>query len=252
MASFQVLVKPSLALPNIRRPRIVGPVRKPHRDVPALQNAGDVDAVFGMSKGCVPNRFVRVTEGAEFVALILKEVRIDGPGANAVNARQLPNLGRVLDAVGEIPLHMQSDGRAYTRELMHVAGIAELLLNSVCGRWLNEFSESTSGVREPPRRDFNVESLQRLQDSFGPMRIHDPIFPEYERFTHCFRHCYNFLLIFVRFALQNSEKRNHAAKNRQGSLGAANCGLAALYHSLPFQRYDTHRKFRYAKQKNWI
>jgi hypothetical protein len=43
---------------------------------------------------------------------------------------------------------------------MHLARIAELFLGSGRRCWLNEFSETSAGIGESPRRQLNAECLK--------------------------------------------------------------------------------------------
>src|SRR5580658_5003627 len=167
MAGPQVVLKPAFALPDVGRSRIVGPVGEPHGDVSTVECASDFDTVLGVSNCDIPNRFVRVAEGTVFIALILKKVRIDGPGLHAIDARQSLDLSNALKAGREIPLHMQRNARTYPRQLMYPARVAKLLLDRGRGGRLRKFSEPSPGIRESPRRDFDGKAFQRSVDSFS-------------------------------------------------------------------------------------
>src|SRR5215467_7452238 len=91
------------ALPDVRATRIVRTVGKPERDIPAVQTARDLDAVFGVPQGTPSNGFIGIPERAVLVLLILKQIRIDRSGSNPVAGRAALDFLRALDAVGTIP-----------------------------------------------------------------------------------------------------------------------------------------------------
>ncbi len=55
---------------------------------------------------------------------------------------------------------------------MYLARIAELFLGSGGRCRLNEFSETSAGIRESPRRQLNAESLKRGKNLVTRRRIH--------------------------------------------------------------------------------
>ena len=110
----------------------------------------DFYAVDGVRQRLLAYRSVRVTKRAELITLILKQIRIDGAGPHAVPGSQLFDNAAALGAIRKIPQHVERNGRANARQRMHLAGIAELLLNCACRRRLNELAEPRARVREPP------------------------------------------------------------------------------------------------------
>jgi hypothetical protein len=107
------------------------------------------------------NRCVVVPERTPFVALILKQVRIDRSDPHAVLACESRDRLRIL-AGFEIPQHMYRDGRAASREAMHVSRIAQLVPEIDRRRVLEEFSEARAGVGKAPRGGFDREGFERL------------------------------------------------------------------------------------------
>jgi hypothetical protein len=76
-----------------------------------------------------PDLFRGIAEGTELVLLVLKEVGIDGAGANAKAALQCLDLGDIADAVGQIPEHMKSERGSYAGEAVDLGRVSELFLD---------------------------------------------------------------------------------------------------------------------------
>ena len=55
MRLLSAFLEPLLALPDIRRARIVGTVGKPHGNISAVQTPGDFDAVLRVLQGALAN-----------------------------------------------------------------------------------------------------------------------------------------------------------------------------------------------------
>ena len=73
----QPLFKPSLSLSDVRRTRVVRPVREPHGNIARPQAASAFNAVLHMLERAFPDSRVWITERAILILLILKKVRID-------------------------------------------------------------------------------------------------------------------------------------------------------------------------------
>src|SRR5215471_524069 len=111
------------------------------------------------------NRSIRVGKRSVFVNLVLEYVGVDRSGLDPVSSAPGRDLLRAPDPLGKIPQNMKGDRRANTRHPMHFGGITEFLL---CGRSrgrLQEFSEPSSGIGEPPGRNLNAECFQSLEYS---------------------------------------------------------------------------------------
>jgi hypothetical protein len=52
-------------------------------------------------------------------------------------------------------------------------GFAELSFDGRCGCGPGEFAQSAYPIREVPRRDFNVEALERQEEPFRLIGIHE-------------------------------------------------------------------------------
>ncbi len=74
---------------------------------------------------------VGIAERSVLVNLVLKHVGVDGAGAHAVRGGQRPHFSHVANAVRQIPKHVQRDRRAHAGPAVHLARIAELLLDGV-------------------------------------------------------------------------------------------------------------------------
>src|SRR5881409_54919 len=99
---------------------------------------------------------VRVAERPELVNLILEEVRVDRSGFDAVPFHQAGDLPGALDSVWEVPPHVQRQCRADASQRVHLARVAELLLDGGRRRRLHELAESRPGVGKTPRRQLDA------------------------------------------------------------------------------------------------
>src|SRR5580704_787196 len=172
MQRREVLFEPVLALPNIRRAGIVGPIREPQRDVPAAQAVCDVNALHAMLKGLLPDRFRGIAEGAKFVFLILKQVRIDGPNSYFVALCRGPDSLGVLGAAREIPQYVDRDSWSGAGERVDQSCIAELLFNRGRGCWLQVLAESCPCICKSPRWQFDPEVFKSFEDILSGDGIH--------------------------------------------------------------------------------
>src|ERR1700722_11316256 len=104
MSPPQILFKPKLSLPNVRRARIVRPVGKPQGDVAAVQMFPDLDGIFRVLQRMFPHAGIGVTKRSVLIGLILKEIRIDGTGTDAVATADFRDAGDALAAIRKVPL----------------------------------------------------------------------------------------------------------------------------------------------------
>ena len=58
---------------------------------------------------------------------------------------------------------------------MNLRGIAELFFDGRCGRSLDELSEAGAGIGESPGRQFNIEFVERLPNSFDCFIVHSEV-----------------------------------------------------------------------------
>src|SRR5439155_26704424 len=120
MQRLQALLEPAAPLPDVGRARIVRSVRKPERDVAALQRPRDRDAVLRVLERVRAHRLVRVAKRSELVDLILKDVRIDRTGLDAGTRGECRDLAGALDTARKIPEDVQRDGGTHARQRMHL------------------------------------------------------------------------------------------------------------------------------------
>ena len=57
------------------------------------------------------NRRVRVAKRTEFILLVLKQIRIDGAGANAEPLLQIAQFSHISYAIRQVPQYMQRNRR---------------------------------------------------------------------------------------------------------------------------------------------
>ena len=131
-----------------------------------------------------------VAEGAELVFLILKEIGIDGAGADSVNLFEGLNLGDIADAVGEIPEDVQRECGGDTGEAIDLSCVGELFLDGGGGCCLHKLAEARAGVRKSPGGNLDLEAVKSLKGlgqigglriggvGGGGNRIHHGLYPE--------------------------------------------------------------------------
>jgi hypothetical protein len=83
MGGAQGFLKPADALAHALRAGIVGAVGQPEGDVARAERLGDLDGVENVIDGLLADLRGGIAERAELVLLVLKEVGIDGAGADA-------------------------------------------------------------------------------------------------------------------------------------------------------------------------
>src|SRR5579864_1208305 len=159
VSNFQEFLKPALPLADVCRAWIIRAVGKPEGNVASLEASSDLNAVAGVLKRSRADRGIGVAKRAVLILLILKEVRIDGPGLHAVTIGEGPNFRDTMDAVGKIPQHMKSDCRAGSSQEMDLPCIAEFFFRGGCRGSLNEFPETGTCVGKAPRGNLNAKLL---------------------------------------------------------------------------------------------
>ena len=169
----QSLDEPLAAMPDVLGPGIGGTVGEPQRDIAAADDLGDLDAVGDVILGGLADIGIGVPERAVLIDLVLEDVGIDGSDAHAVLLGNLFGGGRVLQTVREIPQDVDGDGRAAAGELVHLAGIGELLFGAGGRGVLYELAEARSGIRKTPGWQLDQKRVERLHDCLGlPFRKH--------------------------------------------------------------------------------
>jgi hypothetical protein len=76
----------------------------------------------------------RIAQRTEFVFLILKQVGIDRPRANAKLLLQSLHSGHVLQAVGQIPKHMQRQRGRCPCQAVDLGRVGKFLFDGACRR----------------------------------------------------------------------------------------------------------------------
>src|SRR6266567_1811157 len=142
MRFFQHIGEPLLALPDICGPGVVRAVRKPHRDVSAVQSPCYLNAVFGMLQRAPANCWIWIGERPILVFLVLEQVRVDRARENSMTIRKPPDILRAAHSVRTVPKHMQRDGGTYTCEQVDLPSIAELLFGRGGSGRLDKLSKS--------------------------------------------------------------------------------------------------------------
>ena len=145
------------------RAGVVGSVSKPKRNIARAETLGDLDGIEHVLECVVADFSVGVAEGAKLVFLILKEIGIDGTGADTETALEVMNLGDILNSIGQIPQDVQGECGRGAGEAMDFGSIAEFLFERGGGGRLDEFSETRAGICKSPRRNFDLECVQDFE-----------------------------------------------------------------------------------------
>jgi hypothetical protein len=162
MSGAQGFFKPADALADALGAGIVGAIGQPDGKIAAAESLGNLDRIQNVVHGLLPDLRRGVAEGTVLVLLVLKEVGVDGAGMNAEAAFQLLDLGNVVDAVGQIPEHMQGEGGSDAGEAVDFGRVGELFLDRGGGGGLHELSKASAGVGESPGGNLNLERIQSL------------------------------------------------------------------------------------------
>ncbi|SPE38951.1 hypothetical protein SBA3_300009 [Candidatus Sulfopaludibacter sp. SbA3] len=168
----QAIHEPLAAMTDILRAGIIGPIGEPQRKVAASQPLGDFHAIQKVSERRRADCRIGIAQRPVLVDLILKHVRVDGPGAQPMRGGKRVHLGRVVRAMGQVPQNVQRHGGAHARHGMHLACVAELLLHRAGSRRLRKLAKTRSRIGESPRGQFNLESVQCLYNSIGSFFVH--------------------------------------------------------------------------------
>jgi hypothetical protein len=72
------------------------------------------------------------------------------------------HLGHVVDAVGQIPEHVQSHRGRDAGEAVDLSGVGKLLLDGGGGGGLHKLAKAGAGVGESPGGNLDLERIQSL------------------------------------------------------------------------------------------
>src|SRR5262249_46703010 len=129
-----------LALADVPLPRIVRAVGKPETEQVRTRRPGDPDAAEDVVERAPPDRPIAVGERPELVALVLKDVGVDGADAQAPR----PGAGRDLGGVnprGEVPERVNGNRRAAAGQAVHLRSVRELVVDGDRRAVLQELAE---------------------------------------------------------------------------------------------------------------
>lgn len=169
MRAAQVFGEPGFALANVLSARIVGAIGEPEGDVAAFDCCGDVDAVENVFESGFADLRVGISEGSEFIDLILKEVGVDGAGTDACFVCEGCDFRSV---VVEVPEDVEREGGADAGDAIHLGRVAEFFFNRGGGGGLMEFAETGAGIGETPGGEFDAEAVERMEYSGGLVVSH--------------------------------------------------------------------------------
>ncbi len=150
---------------------IIRAVGEPQRKIPAAQCLPDLDAVENVIERRAPHLGAGVPQRTILINLILKHVGVDGPRPHSVRRRQFANLVRVRYSMRQIPQHVQRDGWTDARPSMHLRRIAEFFIDGGSRRGLKKFTEARARIGETPRRQLDMEPVERFGDEIGLFAI---------------------------------------------------------------------------------
>src|SRR6266478_910676 len=172
---LQSLFKIANSISNALRPWIIGTVCEPRRDIHATQRIRDGDAIENVVQGFPSNRCVGVSQRSIFIILVLKHIRIDRTGFDSMLFGKVHNFTGVVHSPGEVPLNVQCQSGASTRQRMHLRGIAEFFFDGARGGELDELAESRAGIREAPRRELYPKVIERFPNHLGLLTFHSDL-----------------------------------------------------------------------------
>jgi len=161
----EYLFHPNDAIEDALGAGVVRAVGDPGRDVACVEALGDFDAIEQVAQGASADLRIGIADGAVFVLLRLKEVRIDRAGADGVFSFQLLDDGRIGNAIGEVPLDMEGEGWVDAGESVDLGGVGEFFFDGSGGCGLKEFAETGSGIGESPGGYLDGETVQRVGNS---------------------------------------------------------------------------------------
>ena len=144
---------------------VVGAIGEPQRDRLAAGLLAELDAVDDVGERLVAGGFEGAADRAEFVELVLEDVRIDRAHPDAQRAG-LAGDGGGIGAGGEVPQDVRRDGRAAGSQPVDVGGIGELVVDIDRRGGLVELAETGARVRVAPGRGFNAEGVEGAVDGF--------------------------------------------------------------------------------------
>ena len=138
------------ALANVLRAGIVGAVCEPRRNITAGKSIGNRHTIEDVANCGAADRRIGVAERAKFVFLILKNIGIDGAGANGKLLGERLHFGDIFQSVRQIPLHVQRQGWAASGERVNLRGVTEFFFDGGGGSGLDKFAEASASVCKAP------------------------------------------------------------------------------------------------------
>ena len=150
--------EPAFSPSEVPLPRVVRSVREPEREHVASDRPPELNRPQQVLDRPAANRGVLVRDRAQPVALILKEVRIDGTDPEPSGGGHLRRVAGLVSL--EVPLDVDRDARAAPRHPVDLRGIVELVLERERRGILQILAETSAGVREAPAGEFDAESIE--------------------------------------------------------------------------------------------
>ncbi len=162
MGGAEGLLQPADALADALGAGVIGTVGQPKREIAGAELFGYLDGVQDVGEGLLADPGGGIAERTELVLLVLKEVGVDGAGANAEAPLEFLDLGNVVDSVGQVPKDVEGERGGDAGEAVDLSRVAELLLDGGGGSGLDKLAEAGSGVGESPGGNLDLERVQRL------------------------------------------------------------------------------------------
>ena len=159
----QRLGQPILAAADVVLAGIVGPVGEPQLQVPGAGHIHDVDAREQVVECLAPHARVGIADAAEHVVVVLEDVGVDRPEADAGVRCVTGQVGVIVDPV---PRDVERDARRDAGEPVDLGGVGDLLVGSPRHALLGEHLETGPGVAEGPRRQLDPLVPQRRDDGW--------------------------------------------------------------------------------------
>ncbi len=152
------LGQPILASPDVVLARVVRPVREPQLQVARARCVHDVDAGKEMVERLAAHPRIRIAHAAEHVVVVLEDVRVDRPEADAGVGGVPREIGIVVDPV---PRDVEGDAGGDAREGVDLGRVRDLLVRAPGHTLLGKDLEAGPGIAEGPRRQLDPLGSQR-------------------------------------------------------------------------------------------
>ena len=161
-------LKPSDALADGLCAGIVGAVGDPEGDVAGAELFANLDGFEDVLESLGADLGRGIGERAELVLLVLKEVGIDGAGADSVAALEGLYFLDVGESVGQIPEDVEGHGGSDAGEAMDLGRVGKFLFDGGGGGGLGELAEARAGVCEAPGGNLDLEAVENLSGAVEP------------------------------------------------------------------------------------